>query len=91
MVQKNVKTILQDRMSELYFNAVGHWVKDPEAAFSFKNCGRAVDYCLRHGLWGTRVILMLEPHSQVIVMTLEEPPRSQLNTRLTESTRIDVY
>jgi len=43
----------------------------------FKNCGRAVDFCLRHGLWGTRVILMMEPDSQAIVMTLEPPPRTQ--------------
>ena len=68
-----MKTLLQDRLSGLYFKAIGHWVKDPAAAFSFRSCGRAVEFCLSQTLWGTRVILMCESDSQAVVVTLEEP------------------
>ena len=85
-----VKTILQDRMSGLYLNRIGLWVKDPKAAFSFKSCGRAMDFCLRHSLWGTRIILTLEPESQAVVLTLEPPARSQPADRFVDPVRLEV-
>ena len=91
MLPISVKTILQDGMSGLYFSALGRWVNDPNAAFGFKSCGRAVDFCLRHGLWGTRVILMLEPNSQAIVMTLEQPARSVAEARFSNPARLEEF
>ena len=76
-------------MSGLYLNRIGLWVKDPKAAFSFKNCGRAMDFCLRHSLWGARIILTLEPESQAVVLTLEALARSQAADHFIDPVRLE--
>ena len=86
-----VKTILQNRLSGLYLDRSGLWVADSDAAFSFGNCGRAVDYCLKRRLWGTRVILMLAPDTQSVVMTLDEMSGSLATAQSADISRAECF
>jgi hypothetical protein len=69
-----MRILLQQKESGLYFKDVGAWVRSSPEAMDFVSSTAAVDFCVLNKLNGVQLVLKFDEQQYDIVMPVQNAP-----------------
>ena len=67
-VTQNMRILLQQKETGLYFKDVGSWTHDTSEAIDFLNSTAAIDFCVTNNISGVHLVLKFDEQKYDIVL-----------------------